>query len=125
MRLIGAIGRRFARRSRWLTERLWVVAALEAAWITNSHWRRLDRDERRRLIQLLGRSRGRPSRLTPRERAEAAELLDKVDYAELGGRVAILALPFRPIGRIVEFSLGRAGGSRRRRSQRGAASEKN
>jgi hypothetical protein len=107
MGLIGGIGRRVARRSRWLTERLWVVAALEAAWIANRHWRRLDRDERARLRELALRSRGRPSRLTESERAEAAELLRKIDYPELGGSVTGLFLPFRPLSRVVKFALDR------------------
>ncbi len=109
MGLIGGIGRRAARRSRWLAERLWVIAALEAAWIANRHWRRLDPDERARLRQLVGKSRGRPSKLTEAERAEAAELLRKLDYAEFGGSVTGLFLPFRPLSRVVKFALDRAG----------------
>jgi hypothetical protein len=100
---------RFARRSRWLAERLWLIAALEVAWIANRHWRRLDREERRRLRKLLLKSRGRPSRLNGRERREADELLRKLDYAELGGNLAAVLLPFRPLARLVESALGRAG----------------
>ena len=109
MGLIGGIGKRAARRSRWLAERLWVIAALEAAWIANRHWRRLDRDERARLRELARKSRGRPSRLSDSERAEASELLRKLDYAELGGNVTGLFLPFRPLSRVVKFALDRAG----------------
>jgi hypothetical protein len=109
MRFLGRLATRFARRSRWLTERLWLVAAAEVAWIANSHWRRLDPDERRRLRELLVKSRGRPSRLTASERREADELLRKLDYAELGGNVAAVLLPFRPLARLVEAALGRAG----------------
>jgi len=86
-----------------------VIAALEAAWIANRHWRRLDPDERARLRELARKSRGRPSNLTARERDEAAELLRKLDYAELGGSVTGLFLPFRPLARVVEFALNRAG----------------
>jgi hypothetical protein len=109
MGLIGGIGRRAARRSRWLGERRWVIAALEAAWLANSHWRRLDPEERARLRELTFKSRGRPSKLTDRERDEAAALLRKLDYAELGGNVTGLFLPFRPLARVVEFALNRAG----------------
>lgn len=101
------MGVRLGRRSRWLAERLWLIAAAEVAWIANSHWRRLDADERHRLRQLLLKSRGRPSKLTTSERREADELLRKLDYAELGGNVAAVLLPFRPLGRLVEFALGR------------------
>jgi hypothetical protein len=101
-------GKRAAQRSRWLAERLWFIAALEVAWLAGSHWRRLEPDERRRLRELIGKSRGRPSKLSTKERAEAEELLQKLDYAELGGSVATTLLPFRPIGRLVSFALGRA-----------------
>jgi hypothetical protein len=114
MRFLGRFGIRIARRSRWLAQRLWLVAAFEIALITRSHWRRLEHEERRRLAELLRKSRGRPSRLSARERGEAAELLEKLDYAELGGNVAATLLPFRPFGRLVEFALGRPARSRRR-----------
>ena len=83
MRFLGGFGVRLARRSRWLARRLWLVAALEVALITHRHWRRLDADERRRLTELARKSRGKPSNLSGRERDEAAELLEKLDYAEL------------------------------------------
>jgi hypothetical protein len=109
MGVIGRFATRLSRRSRWLAQRLWLVAAAEIALITRSHWRRLEPEERRRLSRLLRKSRGRPSRLSASERREAAELLEKLDYAELGGNVATTVLPFRPLGRLVEFALGRAG----------------
>jgi hypothetical protein len=107
MGLIGAAGRRFARRSRWLAQRLWVLAAIEVGWLANRHWHHLDRDERRRARQLLFKSKGRPSRLTARERREAEALLGKLDYPGFGGSAAGILLPFRPMGRAVEFALKR------------------
>jgi hypothetical protein len=107
-RLIGWSGRRAAARSRWLAERLWFIAAIQIAWLANRHWRRLDREERRRLRELIRKSRGRPSRLSAKEREEAEELLQKLDFAELGGSVTTTVLPYRPVGRLVEFALGRA-----------------
>jgi hypothetical protein len=109
MSIIGGIGRRVARRSRWLGERLWLVAALEVAWLARRHWHRLDPDERVRLRGLILKSRGRPANLTKRERDEATVLLQKLDYAELGGNVTGLFLPFRPAARAVEFALNRFG----------------
>ncbi len=98
-----------ARRSQWVARRIWLVAAAEVALITRHHWKQLEPDERKRLSQLLRKSRGRPSRLSASERREASELLEKLDYAKLGGDVATTLLPFRPFGRLVEFALGRAG----------------
>ena len=97
MRFLGRIGVRFARRSRWLAQRLWLVAAAEIALITRSHWRRLEPEERRRLIELARKSRGRPSRLSTRERREAAELLEKVNYAQLGGNGPHLGMRAVPV----------------------------
>jgi hypothetical protein len=111
MRIFGRVANRFARRSRWLAERLWVIAAIEIGWIANSHWRHLDRDERRRARQLLLKSRGMPSRLSARERREATALLEKLDYPGFGGRAAGILLPFRPAGRAVEYALKRIGPS--------------
>jgi hypothetical protein len=113
MALIGRIAGRFARRSRWLAQRLWLVAALEVALIGRRHWRRLDQEERKRLVELARKSKLRPSaNLSAPERREASELLRKLDYAELGGNVTTTFLPFRPLGRVVQFALGRTGRSR-------------
>ena len=125
MGLIGATGRRFARRSRWLADRLWVIAAIEIGWLANRHWRHLNRGERRRARQLLVKSRGMPSRLSPRERREAERILQKLDYPGFGGRAAGILLPFRPAARAVEFAHNRIGpangtqASRSARAQRG------
>jgi hypothetical protein len=117
MRLIANLSQRIARRSQWLARRLWLVAAFEIALLTRSHWRRLEPEERRRLAQLLRKSRGRPSRLSAREREEAADLLEKLNYAELGGSVAGTLLPFRPLARVIRFGLGRPARSRQRRAR--------
>jgi hypothetical protein len=114
MGLIGRIFSRWARRTSFLARRLWLVATLEVVWMVRRHWRRLEPDERRSLLELAKKSRGRPSRLTARERQEASELLEKLDYAELGGDVTQTLLPFRPLSRLVQFVLGRPMRSRRR-----------
>jgi hypothetical protein len=119
MGLIGAAGRRFARRSRWLAERLWVIAAIEIGWLANRHWRHLDGDERRRARELLVKSRGMPSRLSARERREAEQILEKLDYPGFGGRAAGILVPFWPASRAVEFALKRFGPSNGRASRQG------
>ena len=119
MGLLGRTAGRFARRSRWLAERLWVIAAIEIGWLANHHWRRLERDERRRARELLVKSRGMPSRLSARERREATAILEKLDYPGFGGRAAGILLPFRPAGRAIEFALKRIGPSNGRAAPQG------
>jgi hypothetical protein len=108
MKLIGRLAARTARRSRWLAKYVWFVSAAEVAMVTRNHWKQLEPEERKRLAELIRKWRGSSSRLTPAERREAQELLEKLDYAKLGGDVATTVLPFRPFGRLVEFAIGRA-----------------
>jgi len=99
---------KMARKNAWLAKRLWLIMAVEVAWIANSHWRRLDHEERLRLRELAVKSKGRPGKnLSDRERKEARELLEKLDYAEFGGNVTRTLLPLRPVARMVELGLAR------------------
>ena len=108
MGLIGGLSRRVARRSRWIAERLWLIAVAEVAWTSWGHWRRLEPEERNRLVELARKSKGRPSRnLTEREEQEAGELLDKIGHIELAGSVARTFLPFRPLSSSAEWYLHR------------------
>ena len=89
---------RLASRSRWLARRLWLIAVAEGALVSWRHWRRLESDERRRLLSLAKKSKGRPSKnLSKGERREAELLLDKLGHLELAGNIAGIALPFRPL----------------------------
>src|SRR3954463_15701917 len=98
MGLIGGMGRRVVRRSRWLAERLWFIAVAEVAWTSWGHWRRLEPVERDRLVYLARKSKGRPGKnLSSSERREAGDLLDKLGHIELAGSVARTVLPFRPL----------------------------
>jgi hypothetical protein len=106
MRFAGSIGRRFARRSRWLAERLWLIAVAEVAWISWGHWRRLEPDERNRLVQLARKSKGRPGKnLSSREQREVEDLLDKLGHIELAGSVSRTLLPFRPLSSSAQWAL--------------------
>lgn len=100
-------------RSQWLARRLWLVMVAELGWIGFRHWRRLEPDERSRLIALARKSNGRPSKnLSARERREATELLDKLGHVELVGSVAATVLPFRPLSRLAtRIAVGRRGHS--------------
>ncbi len=108
MGIVGNLGRRTLRRSRWLAERLWMVAVAEVAWSSWGHWRRLTPDERDRLVHLARKSKGRPGKhLSARERREAEDLLDKLGHIELAGSVARTLLPFRPLSSSAEWYLQR------------------
>ena len=122
MGLITSIARRTARRSRWLAERLWFIAAAEVTWVSWGHWRRLEPAERDRLVHLARKSKGRPSRnLTDKERREAEELLDKLGHIELAGSVARTVLPFRPLSSSAEWYMQRR--HKRSLKRRGEASD--
>lgn len=56
-----------------------LVAIAQLALLVRDHITRLEPQERRRFIELVARGRGRPSRLTGRERRELAILVAKLE----------------------------------------------
>jgi hypothetical protein len=56
-----------------------LLAIGELALLARDHMVRLEPEERRRLMVLIGRGRGRASNLTKRERAELARLIAKAE----------------------------------------------
>lgn len=56
-----------------------LVILAEVAMIAGEHVGRLSPRERRRVLELLRRGRGRPSNLSQRERAELATLVAKAE----------------------------------------------
>jgi hypothetical protein len=56
-----------------------LLALAELALLAREHYGKLKPHERRRILALVRRTRGRPSNLTRRERAELAALLAKTD----------------------------------------------
>jgi hypothetical protein len=105
----GWAGRRIAMRSKWLARRLWLIAVAEGAMVSRRHWMRLEPAERRRLLSLAKKSKGRPStHLSSSERREAHQLLDKLGHIELAGNIATIALPFKPLSKLAtRFVKGR------------------
>jgi hypothetical protein len=76
-----------------------LLSAAEIALLARDHLGRLTPGERRRLVALVRTGRGRPSRLTPRERDELEGLLVKFAPRQLMGdavdRLSPVPLPRR------------------------------
>jgi hypothetical protein len=104
------LGRRLALRSKWLARRLWMVMVADALLTGRRHWKRLDDEERSRLLALARKSKGRPdTNLSAAERSEANRLLHKLGHIELTGELAEIVLPFKPLSRIAtRIAVGRS-----------------
>jgi hypothetical protein len=63
-----------------------VLAVAELIVLVREHMTKLEPHERRRLIELVRRGRGRPKSLSARERRELAELLAKTEPRAFVGR---------------------------------------
>ncbi len=78
-----------ASRGRWLARGAWLLAAAEVVVAVRDHVNtRLDEKERRRLVEIVRSSRGRPSNLDDRERRELQGLLNQIEPRELLKTVA-------------------------------------
>jgi hypothetical protein len=78
-----------AARGRWLARGAWLLAAAEVVVAIRDHVStRLSERERKRIVEIVRSSRGRPSNLSDRERKELQSLLAKVEPRELVKRVA-------------------------------------
>ena len=85
-----------AARGRWLARGAWLLAAAEVVVAVRDHVNtRLDEKERRRLVEIVRSSRGRPSNLDDRERAELQRLLGQIEPRELVKTVATSGLAGR------------------------------
>ena len=78
-----------------------LLVAAELVLVARRHFVRLEPHERRRVIQLVRRARGRSRNLSPRERAELAALVAKADPRLFVGTVADQLSPVRLPRRIV------------------------
>ena len=78
-----------------------LVAAGQIVLMARRHWQRLEPAERRRLMTLVRRGRGRPRNLTPTERTELARLIAKADPRLFAGLVAQRFSPVPLPGRMV------------------------
>ncbi len=60
------------------------MMVLELGRVAYDHWRDMPTDDRRRLGELLRRSKGRPTRLSAGERRELREIVRRVDVKSMG-----------------------------------------
>jgi hypothetical protein len=65
-----------------------LIAIGEIALLARTHATKLSGDERRRLVQLVRRGRGRPGKLTAEERDELGRLVSKAEPRIFAGEVA-------------------------------------
>jgi hypothetical protein len=92
-----------------------LLAAAEIAVLAKDHLMRLDAPQRRRLIELVRKARGRPDRLSDAEREELGELVAALDprllLGDAAGKLSPLPLPER-------WLYGRGGRAARRGGER-------
>jgi hypothetical protein len=78
-----------AARGRWLARGAWLLAAAEVVVALRDHINsRLSEKERRRMVEIVRSSRGRPSNLSERERRELQSLLARIEPREMVKTVA-------------------------------------
>ena len=78
-----------AARGRWLARGAWLLAAGEVVLAARNHITgRLTEKERKRMVEIVKASKGRPSNLSDRQRKELKALLGKVEPGELAKTVA-------------------------------------
>ena len=77
----------------------WLLVVAEAALATRRHWQKVEPTTRRRLRELVAKSRGRPSNLTAAERREVRRLVDRLDLRVLVRDLTAVASPIGLPGR--------------------------
>jgi len=78
-----------------------LLALAEIVSLAQEHITRLEPHERRRVLELLRVGRGRPSKLSPRQRAELHMLVAKADPRLFAGMVADKLSPVKLPKRVV------------------------
>ncbi len=99
LKRISGVGRQAgwaAARGRWLARGAWLLAVAEVLVAVRDHLsERLTERDRRRLVEIVRTSRGRPSNLSDRERRELRELIAKAEPGALARRAASTSLAGR------------------------------
>ena len=88
-------GKWFARRraTRRAVPLMWAFAVAEAMSATRRHFQGVDPRARRRAVELVGKSKGRPSNLTAHEKHELRSLVGEMDLWQLSKDLAAVASP--------------------------------
>ena len=73
----------------------WALLAAEAAIVLRRHWGSLDPHSRRRLRELVGKSKGRPGLLTREERRELVQHVRQLDLRGLAADIGDVVSPMR------------------------------
>jgi hypothetical protein len=77
----------------------WALVAAEAVMVARRHWGSLPPHSRRRLRELVGKSKGRPGQLTPEERRELIQHVRQLDLRGLAAELGDVLSPVRLPGR--------------------------
>jgi hypothetical protein len=94
-------GKWFARRrtARRAVPLMWAFAVAEALAATRRHFVGIDPKVRRRAVELVRKSKGRPSNLSAHEKRELRELVGQMDLWNLSKELAAVASPVGMPGR--------------------------
>jgi hypothetical protein len=77
----------------------WALVAAEAVIVARRHWGSLHPHSRRRLRELVAKSKGRPGQLTREERRELMHHVRQLDLRALAGELGDVLSPVRLPGR--------------------------
>jgi hypothetical protein len=77
----------------------WALVAAEAVMVARRHWGSLHPHSRRRLRELVGKSKGRPGNLSREERRELVHHVRQLDLRMLARDLGDAASPIRMPGR--------------------------
>jgi hypothetical protein len=78
---------------------MWALLAAEAAMVARRHWGALHPDSRRRMRELVTKSKGRPGNLSKDERRELISHVRQLDMRTLARDLGEVASPVRLPGR--------------------------
>lgn len=70
---------------------LLVLAALRVVY---EHWQRVEERDRRRVTEIVKKSRGLPHRMAQHERRDLVDIAKRVDHVSLGRDLAAATSPF-------------------------------